>query len=337
MLNTLQAGRALAALAVLLFHTTTSIQHATGIAPFWEVTQFGTRGVDFFFVLSGFIIMRAHRAHIDHPELWMNFIRKRFIRIFPIYWFYTALVVGALVAGLGKFPLPESGADWFATISLLRVTDTLTPLPQAWSLFHEILFYIGFSLLIIRRQLGVIVLVCWFLVSAATLEYLPAERDPAIVFFNSYNLNFALGIGTYYAVSYIKSWEFVVAVLGLVFIILATIVQGLSSDLLFGIGFSFLIAAGASIEEKGAINIPMAGLLGNASYSIYLIHEVVIVVAVRVTGTLGIANPTLLFILISLGALMAGVIAYQVFERPLLNLLRVQRAPNGANIPKYNN
>ena len=322
MLNILQGGRGLAAIAVLLLHTSITVKNLTGIAPYWEVTQFGGRGVDFFFVLSGFILMRAHKTHIGQPKMWKNFVKKRFIRIFPIYWFYTLLVVIALTAGLGNFPLPQTGADWLTTFSLLPITDVSTPLPQAWSLFHEMIFYIGFLLLILNRPLGCAFLASWFIASAASLEVIPESGDPTLVVFNSYNINFALGIGAYYAVSYIKRMELLVAGIGLSLVLFATTIIGVSSFAIFGFGCALLIAASASFEENRRLNIPIAALLGNASYSIYLTHEVGIVVSVKVTQALNITNPHVLFFIISLSSLVLGILAYHVIERPLLALLR---------------
>ena len=323
MLNTLQAGRGLAALAVLMFHLSLIVEHMTGVSPFWSVTQFGNRGVDFFFVLSGFIIMRAHRTDIGCPTRWINFIRKRFIRIFPIYWLYTALVVGALSIGLGSFPLPETAAGWFATtISLLRFADVVTPLPQAWTLFHEMLFYAAFSLLIVSRFYGRIVLIIWFSASALIFHYMPAQTDPGFVLLNSYNLNFALGIGACFAARKLKDIELPSSIFGLALIAVAMILSGFAQDLLFGLGFAVLVATGASLESSRVVSIPFAALLGNASYSIYLTHEITQVIGERVTTALGIVNPYVLFTLIGTGSLFAGIAAYLLIEKPLLDVVR---------------
>ena len=69
MLKCLQAGRALAALAVVAFHLSTAFSdprygsHSIGQA----FTRHGNLGVDFFFVLSGFIILNAHARDIGRP------------------------------------------------------------------------------------------------------------------------------------------------------------------------------------------------------------------------------------------------------------------------------
>ncbi len=61
-LTTLQAGRAVAALAVLLYHAAQATETRVEAFPagLARVLGYGFLGVDLFFVLSGFIILHAH-------------------------------------------------------------------------------------------------------------------------------------------------------------------------------------------------------------------------------------------------------------------------------------
>src|SRR5437868_7137127 len=116
MLVYIQVLRFLAAFAVVAFH-------AWGVAPEGYkvpdnfvsfVLSWGGRGVDLFFVISGFIIFYAtHRANQDAGE----FLRRRVGRIVPLYFFVTfanplflEFVLGVVVG----FGFVERRVDWLA-------------------------------------------------------------------------------------------------------------------------------------------------------------------------------------------------------------------------------
>ena len=69
MLRVLQAGRGLAAAGVAAFHLSMhmGVDRYGGVSVFTDFTRQGFRGVDFFFVLSGFIIFFAHFEDLGHP------------------------------------------------------------------------------------------------------------------------------------------------------------------------------------------------------------------------------------------------------------------------------
>ncbi|NBQ54213.1 MAG: acyltransferase, partial [Proteobacteria bacterium] len=71
-----------------------------------ELDHAGHRyGVDFFFVLSGFIILHAHMDDIGRPARLGRYLWRRAVRVYPIYWICLTLSVGALVVMGGALPL----------------------------------------------------------------------------------------------------------------------------------------------------------------------------------------------------------------------------------------
>jgi exopolysaccharide production protein ExoZ len=67
-LDRIQIGRGIACMAVVFFHTGGIAAKATGIAAAATPFAFGYIGVDFFFVLSGFILTWVHLADLGHRE-----------------------------------------------------------------------------------------------------------------------------------------------------------------------------------------------------------------------------------------------------------------------------
>src|SRR5579864_9480491 len=92
-LQSVRAFRGAAALLVLFFHAS-SVSTFFLHSDFWSwLFFFGYSGVDFFFVLSGFIIFLTHRADIGRSERLNAYLTKRFIRIYPVYWTVALVLV----------------------------------------------------------------------------------------------------------------------------------------------------------------------------------------------------------------------------------------------------
>lgn len=117
-------------------------------------------GLDFFFVLSGFIITLIHAGDIGRPRRLAAFCGKRLLRIYPAYWIALALYLALLLAS----PTPghaERGLAYVAT-SFLLWPDTAEPiLDVGWSLRHELLFYALFVVAILHRRFGTVLFAGW--------------------------------------------------------------------------------------------------------------------------------------------------------------------------------
>jgi exopolysaccharide production protein ExoZ len=335
MISTLQAGRAIAAISVAAFHMTIMMAAPRygGVEVFREVTRYGARGVDFFFVLSGFIILFAHARDIGHPAAWRHYVARRFVRVYPIYWLYTlAFVVALAILGGTDAEMPSKLPDWTTALTLVRFTAATPPLGQGWTLFHEVAFYALFSLLILRRSLGVAALTAFVLVAVLFHQYPPdLTRTPFNVYTADYNIYFVLGMGAWWL--YRQGGKGVMETLGGIAISATALFSPLVPE-----GLSLLgLAAGLALLLAGVVKLELAGLLriprwlaaiGDASYSIYLTHINVEGVVLKVALKLHLnerIGPQLTYFVALAATVGIGWLAYLFVERPLLRFLKRRR------------
>ena len=161
-IRSLQVFRGIAALAVVAHHSAVSTDAFVGTvpAPWLRAFDLGAYGVDFFFVLSGFIIMHAHMHEGGRPGAIRGYIFKRLTRVFPAYW-PVGLAVLVLYAALPN--LSASGGREFSALSslLLLPADRPPALSVAWTLVHELMFYGLFMLWFVSRRVFWLGLLVW--------------------------------------------------------------------------------------------------------------------------------------------------------------------------------
>jgi peptidoglycan/LPS O-acetylase OafA/YrhL len=332
MLRVLQAGRGLAAAGVAAFHlsVTMGVDRYGGVPVFAEFTRQGFRGVDFFFVLSGFIIFFAHFKDLGKPEAWSGYVYRRFVRVYPIYWLYTAGIVVLLLLGFGtEAKNPQGFGDWLTSWTLIRFTDAGPPIPPAWTLFHEVAFYALFSLLVLNIRVGAIVLAIWACACAVFWQFPMAEnRTPFNVYTAGYNLFFLFGMGAFWL--YRRGGRgFVEFAAGVIVTIAAAVTLDLPyklSYLALVLGFALLVAGATKMELGGYIKVPnFLNYIGNASYSIYLTHLAIQGLLLKISMASGLyrtvgAHATYLIVLA--GTIALGCLVYGLVEKPLISALQ---------------
>jgi peptidoglycan/LPS O-acetylase OafA/YrhL len=104
--------RAFAILPVILHHCHPTDGFFGSLAFFCHA---GWMGVDLFFVLSGYLISGILLDTVDRPHYYRNFIVRRSLRIFPLY--YICLAIFTIAAWLNGGPqwadLQNWGVGWF--------------------------------------------------------------------------------------------------------------------------------------------------------------------------------------------------------------------------------
>lgn len=328
-------GRGLAALAVTLFHTSGMFADPRFnlAAPFWNWTHRGDLGVDFFFVLSGFIILHAHRGDLGRSDQLSGYAIKRFVRIYPLYWIFTGLILlGAAVTG-GISAMPQGPGDLVSITTLIRFTDVGTPVGTAWTLFHEILFYAVFALLLVRRWLGVSALGLWFGMVALNFHYAPfGSWSFTQTLLSAHNLGFLMGIGAWYLSPRLDSTAAIACFTAGLMLVPALLwgegAFGRADPLQLGftLAFAFIIAGAVAMERHCLIgqSRPLM-LLGDASYTLYLSHENVgatllkIAVKLRLTEVIDLH---VIYLGCVAGIILFSLVFYRLVEKPILVWLR---------------
>lgn len=158
-LRSLTAARGIAAWLVVFYH----IRSGASWAPAWlmEFAHKGYLAVDFFFLLSGFVIyLSAHRALLrDGTTAIGPFLARRFARIYPLYGFMLALTLLFVLAvewtggNANGYPWRELPLH-IAMIQNWGLTDTLTWNHPAWSISAESAAYLLFPLLVLGTPIA---------------------------------------------------------------------------------------------------------------------------------------------------------------------------------------
>jgi exopolysaccharide production protein ExoZ len=336
----LQAGRGIASVIVVLHHCSAYF----GTDPrFWRMPayttffRFGALGVNFFFVLSGIVIFLAHRKDFGQPGRIGRFVKKRLLRIYPIYWVVLAVVVMTFYAH------PEAGNSsqhslWalLSSIALIHLNSTAAVLGVAWSLFAEILFYAVFSLLLLHRRLGTVALLVWFSVCAFQAAHNFSLHPVLSLYVSPWHLLFGVGMLVAMAITTpsAKRLPFRGILAGGCFLLfLACVLCDLrgpkivSVYLFGGVASAVLIFGLMLAEEHSRVSVPSwLRYLGDASYSIYLIHFPLLSFISRPVYRIATRWPLvplpLWFIVESAIAVLGGLALHQFVERRLLQLGR---------------
>jgi exopolysaccharide production protein ExoZ len=329
MLVYIQILRFLAALAVIAFHVLGTPPKGFEVpeSALSFALSYGGRGVDLFFVISGFVIFYAtHSSKLTPAE----FLRRRVERIVPLYFFVIFTVTTLAITLPATFGTP----DWYTprhiikSLAFISFTDGDMPVVYVgWSLEYEIYFYLAVALLMaLTRDVWRNIVVTFSAVAilgqipgvAATLGNYAFFADPMILEFV-----FGVIVGWVFVNGRI-GWQISVAAACAIAALLVT--DPASRVIVSGIPAACLVAAAAWLSRK---RIDPSWLeralarLGDASYSIYLAQvQTVSLASIAVASLFPAIPPLLLLIVTSCIVVALGLTLNILVERPLLELCR---------------
>jgi len=269
--------------------------HASGpVGQFF--TDRGAVGVDIFFVISGLVI---YLSTLDKDIPPGRFLLNRVIRIVPAYWIYTVLMAVMLISLGAWLPHPAINLPHFI-LSLLFIPAEnpggygLYPtLNVGWTLNYEMFFYLLFSLAftVPQRHRPLIIAAALFAVNEVLGRYGVVSR----FYENNIVFEFLLGIGI--GMLYRRGWIspgfwLPLAVIGCS----AVAIYHLdASDRLLNWGLpSAMIVLSCVAMENSFKGSRILKTLGDCSYSVYLVHVMVLYVGWLVSEHWQL-NPYLVF------------------------------------------
>jgi exopolysaccharide production protein ExoZ len=272
----IQYLRGIAAMMVVWFHAAEQFAGANALLP----NRFGNSGVDLFFVISGFIMVVTTSGSTMSP---VEFMRRRIIRVVPLYWLLTLAMVGvALVApGLFRTLIVTPGA---LVKSLLFIPHYSSSFPAmawpllvpGWTLNFEMFFYLMFALALALpprwRLIGLALVFATLVTTGLVLG--PFDSAPMQVYTSIVMLEFVAGavIGTWWlrhGVELPRAASAIAIVAGFTMLLMRDHAPLGTFTQIIG---AALVVCGALNSKFAAWKLPLLQRLGDSSYSLYLTH-----------------------------------------------------------------
>lgn len=341
-IRAIQVLRGVAAMMVVWHHAAGQI---AGMST-WVPWQFGTSGVDLFFVISGFIMVVTTRSGKVSP---FDFWRRRIVRVVPLYWVLTLSMVAVAFAMPSLFrtlqvtPITLLQSLFFVPHFSRSFAGQVWPLlVPGWTLNFEMFFYAVFGAALFlpgRARLPALTagLLALFLIGAI---FGPFASAPAQTYTHPMLLEFVAG--AWIATLWLYGRLRLSAAASIAMVVLGGALLVMRDQQPLGYVNQIV---GAALMVAGTVNprfdrwkFKFWQAVGDSSYSLYLTHLFTLGVLRSVWTRLIPAPPdagtTAVFMVVALGVCAwAGWCTYRVIELPLLRRLQTPRRPAGRSAP----
>ena len=324
-LLSIQFARGLAALLVAIYHATRmmSLPQYAGHEGLGGWFAFGYAGVNFFFVLSGFIIFFVHHRDLNRPGTLLRYGWRRITRIYPDYWLILAVVI---VWAIVKHDTSLTAGHLLKSLFLLP-DDGDPLLGVAWTLVYELLFYMIFALGIFQLRLGIAVAILWLVLISGLL---PVPSTPFFrIVQSTLNLQFLMGI---VAAKLVASGRVPfargIAVVGIAAFLATGVAANAgmigraspATNMIFGVCAAITIVGIATAELQGRLVVGKIGeFFGGTSYLLYLVHTLAIglvLQGLRVSGLVKNMPDTVIISLCVIAASLVAAFLYRYVDLP---------------------
>lgn len=342
--------RGLAVLMVMVYHVEDIIRTLPGlehVRSFWM--DVGYSAPDLFFVISGYIMCYVTFSMPFERTRWLI---SRIIRIYPMYILFT--FVAFCVWMIEPSMTMGSGVQTPVKIVKAFLIFPQKDLPLVfvgWTVEHEVVFYaIVFCVAALGGKLRTLTTVLGILSALASLRWLLKSSIPGLEFWDYHFLS--LFMVQFYIGALVFEHGKRLRALGAAFPVIAGILlfssgawlpapgavddETLPRILLYGTAFGLLLLGGVNRElqrrDKGLqppSKRPFMVRVGDASYSMYLLHPFVLSTGGKILKVLHLGGLPGGFgaIFVGLVALFGGLAFYALIEKPATIFLRKRFLP----------
>lgn len=301
------------------------IHHALGFTG--TQISVGAAGVDVFFIISG-IVIGFSTGEKTTPYA---FFAKRFIRVLPLYWLATFAYLGFKF--LEWNDLPQWETFWRSMLLWPDFGTGWHPIYYpGWTLGYELFFYLVFGTIFMFARKNAAAL-CALVMCCVSLVLIPVPGKTGVHFDSRLCFEFVFGL--IFAHLFLKRRMVIDPRLGTASALAALVIFGLNYTsngidrvLAWGVPSLLLVIGLFAHERSPFFRRRFAVLLGDASYSVYLVHITVIEFILETLKRNDVAFDAIkaqwpLTLLVLVGTSVAvGVLVHRYVEQPLLEYLR---------------
>ncbi len=351
--------RGIAAIIVVLFH---HLEPHSGFNRFEQVLNHGYLAVDFFFLLSGYVISYAYDDRWGSMGM-KDFIKRRLIRLQPM------IIVGSLIGALLFYFQDSPGMGWggihevpvWKTLLVMVIGCTLIPVGKgldirgwremhplngpSWSLFFEYIANLVYAL-VLRHVSKVVLTILVVIAAAFTTQYLLAGQsgdmiggwtidDPTQLRIGFTRLAFPFLAGLLLArvakLKYTKHAFLFASILLVTLLIVPRIggedhvwQNGLYECFCIMIFFPFIVWLGAGGKVESKKTHAICQFLGDISYPIYITHYPIcyVYMAWVTNGNLSLAESWPYGLLAVAASITVAYLSMKFYDLPVRDWLR---------------
>jgi peptidoglycan/LPS O-acetylase OafA/YrhL len=347
MLESIQVCRALAALLVVHVHATVMARvYAERYGSLdalsnrvYNTLDFGQLGVDLFFVISGFIMIFVTHDLAPGRASVRSFLARRIARIVPLYWFFTFLLAALILLVPSAIVHNELSVSFFLKsllfIPVVRSNGEIAPLvAPGWTLDFEMFFYVSLGLLLFlpaRHRVWLLSLAFVSLVGVGLA--LPADPKNPIAFLLASPLLLEFLYGCWVSTVVLTGrtvstpWAAACVFVGILGIVLDFFLPLQAyRHFSWGIPSALLVYGLLCMEHTKTLRFPrFLVAIGDASYSLYLVHWFVLPPLGRAWAKSAVGRHFPGDVLVVIGILVsvsAALIVHRYLEVPMIRWAR---------------